>query len=219
MAIDAIIFDLDGVIVDTVPFHYQATKRVADELQVSFTEKDNLHFQGRPREDLVQELTKRGNRFYSSDEKANIGNRKNQYYQELLKGLSEKHIMPGIIPFLTEVKKASIPIALASSSSNARLVLKKLGLTEFFDIIMNPHELTKGKPDPEIFTRACDELQAEYHRSAAIEDGEAGLAAILQTPMFSIGVGEETFLERADWHIYSSRELSLETLQDYMSMR
>ncbi|MYL35355.1 beta-phosphoglucomutase [Pontibacillus yanchengensis] len=213
MKIDAVVFDLDGVIVNTVPYYYKSTKKVADEMGVPFSEEDNLAYQGRPRQDLINALASRSNRSYTYQEKIDLGERKNRYYQEYISSLSEKNIMPGILPFLEEVKQSDIPITLASSSSNARMVLKKLGLTDYFSVIMNPKELIKGKPDPEIFLSAADQLGASYNNCVAIEDGEAGLEAIFSTSMFSVGVGTASFLKQADWHIESTRELSLDTLQ------
>ncbi|KGP72712.1 beta-phosphoglucomutase [Pontibacillus yanchengensis] len=219
MKVEAVVFDLDGVIVNTVPYYYKSTKKVADEMGVPFTEEDNLAYQGRPRLDLIDALANRSDRTYSYQEKIDLGERKNRYYQEYISSLSEKNIMPGILPFLEETKQADIPIALASSSSNARMVLKKLGLTDYFSIIMNPKELKKGKPDPEIFLSAADQLGVKYNQCVAIEDGEAGLEAILATSMFSVGVGTASFLQQADWHIESTRELSLDTLQEKVNIK
>ncbi|WLR41780.1 beta-phosphoglucomutase [Bacillus carboniphilus] len=209
----AVIFDLDGVIVDTIQFYYHSTKRVADELNVPFTEEDNLYFQGRSRLSLMEELVKRSGKHYSHEELVTLGEKRNAYYLEWLEKLDETYLLPGIKEFLQEVKEANLKTGLASSSSNAKFVLDKLNLDSYFDVIVDPKTLIKGKPDPEIFLTAADRLNVPYESCVAIEDGEAGLEGILATPMFSVGIGQAEYLQRARWWIKSSEQLTLASLQ------
>ncbi|MCD5322372.1 MULTISPECIES: beta-phosphoglucomutase [Pontibacillus] len=219
MTCKAVIFDLDGVIVDTVPLYYKATLPVINELGVPFTEADNLAYQGRPRMELIDMIVKRSGKVFTEEEKIELGEWKNRNYQELIAQLTEEDAMPGIYRFIQELSQAGIPMALASASSNAQFVLKQLGLTTFFDVIMDPKSLKKGKPDPEIFETAADRLGVPYENCVAIEDGEAGLEAIRSTPMFSIGVGTAPYLDQADWTIPTTASLTLENVNSQFNRR
>ncbi|WP_445489893.1 beta-phosphoglucomutase [Niallia sp. 03133] len=210
--LEAVIFDFDGVIADTVSYYYESTKRIAEELNVPFSKEDNLRFQGIPRAVLMDELVSRSNLSLSEEEKCELGNRKGDYYKELIADLNEEHMLPGVKAFLKELNAAGIKMAIASSSSNAPFLLERFGVRDLFTCVVDPHGLKKGKPDPEIFLTAADSLGVPYQNCAAVEDGEAGLCGIMQTPMFSIGVGEEAYLQKADWHIKSTSELQLNAL-------
>ncbi|MGP7818307.1 beta-phosphoglucomutase [Niallia sp. 01092] len=210
--LEAVIFDFDGVIADTVSLYYEATKRIAEELNVPFSIEDNLRFQGIPRTVLIEELVSRSNVSLSDEEKILLGNKKSDYYKEMIADFTEEQMLPGMKDFLSELKANGIKLAIASSSSNAPFLLEKFGVRDWFTCIVDPHSLKKGKPDPEIFLTAADLLDVEYKNCAAIEDGEAGLSGIMQTPMFSVGVGEEDYLQKADWHVKSTKELQLESL-------
>ncbi|GKU84423.1 beta-phosphoglucomutase [Niallia sp. NCCP-28] len=208
----AVIFDFDGVIADTVSLYYEATKRLAIEMQVPFTKEDNIRFQGIPRKVLIDELASRGNFSLTEEEKIMLGNKKGEYYKELIADFSDKQMLPGIKGFLSDLKNAGIKMAIASSSSNAPFLLERFGIKEWFNCIVDPHSLEKGKPDPEIFLTAADCLQIDYKNCAAIEDGEAGLKGIMETPMFSVGVGKEEYLKHADWHVKETQNLNLDSL-------
>ncbi|WP_141430586.1 beta-phosphoglucomutase [Bacillus sp. 03113] len=210
--LEAVIFDFDGVIADTVHLYYIATKRIADELQVPFSIEDNLRYQGVPRMVMMQDLKNRNHLEISDEEMARLGNKRNEYYQELIADFSPEQMLPGIFSFLNQLKEAGLKIALASSSSNAPYLLKKLQIYSLFDAIVDPHSLTNGKPDPEIFVKAADAVGVCYENCAAIEDGEAGLSGILKTPMFSVGVGDVPFMKKADWYVKSTQDLCLEGL-------
>ncbi|QST01295.1 beta-phosphoglucomutase [Pontibacillus sp. ALD_SL1] len=213
MTFKAVIFDLDGVIVNTVPLYHKATLPVADKLGISFTEEDNLAYQGRPRMELVQMLVERSNQSFSHEEMIELGEWRNRNYQQLIAQLTEDDLMPGMKAFIQDLANESIPMALASASSNADFVLHQLGLFSYFDVIMDPKALKNGKPHPEIFVTAADRLGVAYKDCVAIEDGEAGLEAILSTQMFSIGVGTSSYLSAADWTISQTSFLTLEKVR------
>lgn len=217
--LEAVIFDFDGVIADTVSLYYEATKRLAIEMQVPFTKEDNIRFQGIPRKMLIDKLASRGNLSLTEEEKTSLGNKKGEYYKELIADFTDKQMLPGIKEFLIDLRNAGIKMAIASSSSNAPFLLERFGVRELFDCIVDPHSLKKGKPDPEIFLTAADCLQVEYKNCAAIEDGEAGLKGIMATPMFSIGVGKEEYLINADWHVTETRELNMKRLLERFQLK
>ncbi|MEI5908308.1 beta-phosphoglucomutase [Bacillus spongiae] len=210
----AVIFDLDGVIVDTVHYYYLSTKKVADEMGVPFTEVDNLRYQGKSRRSLMEELASRSNRSFTNKEIEVFGEKRNVYYQQYISELTDAAIFPGVISFIKDLVEENIKIGLASSSSNAERVLRQLDLTQYFNVIVNPKAIKQAKPDPEIFLTAAKKLNVEPDECVAIEDGEAGLTGILATDMFSIGVGSYPYLQQADWHIYSTKDLSWKELTE-----
>lgn len=217
--LDAVIFDLDGVIADTVPLYYIATKKITDELVVPFTKEDNLVYQGIPRMVLIEDLVKKSGTEFTNEEKIGLGEKKNEYYQELISDIGPDQMLPGIRDFLFELKEKGIKIALASSSSNAPFVLEKLDIIHLFDAIIDPHSLAKGKPDPEIFIRAADRVGAKHENCVVIEDGEAGLSGIWKTSMFSIGVGTESYHYHADWQVASTKELNVKDLISHFQQK
>ncbi|MEK4905676.1 beta-phosphoglucomutase [Niallia circulans] len=217
--LQAVIFDFDGVIADTVPLYYEATKKMALEIGVSFTREDNLRYQGVPRKVLIDDLVAQTDKVFTDKEKEILGNRKSDYYKALIAEFTVENMLPGMYEFLKELREMGIKFGIASSSSNAPFLLERFGIRDWFDCIVDPHSLKKGKPDPEIFLTAADCLGIDYHECAAIEDGQAGLSGILQTPMFSVGIGQGDVFAKADWQVASTRELSAKTLLEKFNNR
>ncbi|MEH7344343.1 beta-phosphoglucomutase [Bacillus sp. JJ1532] len=210
--LQAVIFDMDGVIVDTFELYYLANKKIAEQLSVPFSRTDNEEFRGIRRMDIIESLAKRAKSNLSMQEKINLAKEKNKYYQELIESLDERSILPGMKDFITQLKKRNIKLAIASSSTNCITVLKKIGLIHFFDCIVDPSTIIKGKPNPEIFIKAAETLEIPHQNCVAIEDGEAGMKAIKSTKMFSIGIGNAVIEQEPDWYIDNSTELSVQEL-------
>lgn len=208
----AVIFDMDGVIVDTFELYFKANKAVADRLSLPFTLEDNDEFRGIGRMEIVKNLVARAGKNLSEAEITELANWKNEYYKQLIREIDERAILPGMKKFIQELKENNIKMAIASSSTNAKTVLKNIGLIDYFDFIVDPTTLKKGKPDPEIFLKAVEALKLETTDCAGIEDGVAGLQAINQTKMFSIAVGEAVANEPADWHVTNTSEVTYEAL-------
>jgi beta-phosphoglucomutase len=212
--LEAVIFDLDGVIADTVELYYLAGKRLADEVGVEFDRDLNQRLQGLNRYIGVEMMLGDKLKDYSKEQIRLLGDQKSDYYRELIGTLSVEHLLPGMKELLEELKKAEIKTAIASSSSNAVVVIDKLRINELIDHIVDITKLKKGKPDPEIFVTAAQELQVPEANCVAIEDGEAGLSGILQTDMFAVGVGEHKAMQQADWNVETTKEITLEKLQE-----
>ncbi|WP_280771014.1 beta-phosphoglucomutase [Salipaludibacillus daqingensis] len=208
----AVIFDLDGVLANTVEFHYLSTKKVADVLNVPFTREMNQQFQGMNRNHLIKHLLKHTEKPFSDKDIKTYGTLKNKTYQNLIQTLKPEDVLPGMMTFLLDLKNQNIQTAIASSSSNAKTVLEKLEIVSFFDTIVPAASITKMKPDPEIFLRAADDLHVPYNECVAIEDSEAGMQAIQATTMFSVGIGSDPLVKTADWHVYKTEDLTLTTL-------
>lgn len=209
---EALIFDLDGVIVDTINLYYQANKMIADETGVHFTHDWNQQIQGISCYETVKQIVRQSDKFYSEEEMHALAEKKNRHYQVLIETLDEKAILPGIFQLIKEAKAAETKLAIASSSSNAMHVLEKIGLQSYFDKVVTSRDVTRGKPDPEIFLTAAKEIGTHPKNCVAIEDGIAGLTAIKQTDMFSIGVGLHEGMEQADWQVASTHELTFKSV-------
>ncbi|WP_416150581.1 beta-phosphoglucomutase [Salipaludibacillus sp. HK11] len=208
----AIIFDLDGVLADTVEFHYLSTKQVAEKLNVPFTREMNQKFQGMNRKHLIKSLLNQSNETYTDEDVEQLGNLKNQWYKHYIQKITPANILPGMADLLMEINNEKIPMAIASSSSNARAVLEHLEIIHLFQIIVPSASVTHMKPNPEIFLKAADQLHVDYKDCVAIEDSEAGMQAIKSTSMFSVGVGNDPAVRTADWHVSSTKEISLKKL-------
>ncbi|WP_461201582.1 beta-phosphoglucomutase [Anoxybacillus sp. TBDG-1] len=211
--IEGVIFDLDGVIADTVELYYIATKRVADEIGVPFDRQLNQKLQGMSRQAMVEALLGETAHEWTEEEKRALGDRRGQYYRELIEQLSPSDVLPGMIDLLRDIQRDGVPMALASSSSNARIVVERLGVRSFFDVIVDVKTIARMKPDPEIFLTAATQLCVDPSHCVAIEDGEAGMKAIKQTNMFSVGIGVHLASLSPDWLVQRTTQLTWDELK------
>ncbi|WP_124979390.1 beta-phosphoglucomutase [Nonlabens xiamenensis] len=194
----AFIFDLDGVIVDTAKFHFVAWQRLAASLDINFTEKENEQLKGVSRVNSLKKILEWGDKQISEDLFQSKMAQKNQEYLELIKTLSTDDILPGVHDFLIKLRQSGQPIALGSASKNARPILEKLGIMNLFDVIVDGTDVTKAKPDPEVFLSACGQLQMQASESVVFEDSLAGIQAANSAGMISIGLGDPQILKEAD---------------------
>ena len=130
-----IIFDLDGVICHTDKYHYMAWKNLADSIGIYFDEQINNRLRGVSRMESLEIILERSNKAYSDKEKEEFANKKNEMSQELLNKMSENDLDKKVKETLDILKERGYKTAIASSSKNARLILSKLNLIDFFDII------------------------------------------------------------------------------------
>ena len=210
--LEAVIFDLDGVLVDTASFHYECWKAVADEEGIAVDPSVNERLKGVDRMTSLDIVLERASRPYSADERAALAARKNRLYFERIERLTPEALLPGIESFLTEIKAAGLKTAIASASRNAPLVVERLGIGAYFDAIVDVGRIAKGKPDPEIFMAAAEALGVPYRNCAGVEDAEAGVAAIKAAGMFAVGVGTPERMRGADWIVEGTASLRAEEL-------
>jgi beta-phosphoglucomutase len=193
--IEAVIFDLDGVITSTVDFHYLSWQRLTQEEGIPFDAGIHEGILGLNREDSLRYLW--GDRQITDEQKRDLLQRKNDYYLELIDGLNAEHLLPGIDNLLHDLQAANIKIGLGSSSKNAEIVLQKLGVIHFFDRLADGYSVTKAKPAPDIFLHAANLLAVPPDRCLAIEDAAAGVQAALAAKMWVLGVGPYERLHHA----------------------
>lgn len=208
----AVLFDLDGVIVDTAKFHFQAWKELANELGFTFTEADNERLKGVSRMDSLNILLEIGQIELSELEKKHLATKKNKRYIELISTMDEKEILPGVQYFLNVLKKEKIPFALGSASKNAPRILREIGLYDQFDVIIDGNAVTKAKPSPEVFLLGARQLSVDTQDCVVFEDAQSGIEAGKRAGMKVVGVGDKNVLHGADDYIVSMKEMSIERM-------
>lgn len=198
MATQAVIFDLDGVIVSTDEFHYQAWLQIASEEGIPFDRSVNEALRGVSRMESLEIILRNTDKLYSQQQKESIAERKNSVYRKLLEQLSPSHILPGVLPLLDALKAAGIKTAIGSSSKNAKTILNKINLQHAFDAIADGTDIQNSKPHPEVFLIAANRLGVEPSSCLVVEDAEAGIDAAAAANMRSLAVGTAARYEKAD---------------------
>jgi len=192
------IFDLDGVIVDTARYHYQAWHRLAKGLGFEFTENHNERLKGVSRMVSLDILLEVGDISLTDPEKQILAAQKNAWYLEYVGKMTPADILPGAGEFLSLLRSAGIRIALGTASKNARIILRQIGLSEAFDSIVDGNRVTHAKPDPEVFLIAAEDMNLYPADCLVFEDAIAGVEAAHNAGMKCIGVGKPQILVKAD---------------------
>ncbi|MCK0191054.1 beta-phosphoglucomutase [Arenibacter sp. F20364] len=191
------IFDLDGVIVDTAKYHYLAWRKLANELGFEFTIEQNELFKGVSRKRCLEILLEIGKIKASQEQFNGWLVEKNEDYLSLIEKMDASEILPDVQRVLKFLKKQKMPIALGSASKNARPILEKVKLMDYFDAIVDGTQVTKAKPDPEVFLLAAAQMGVNPKECVVFEDAVAGIEAANNAGMLSIGIGEEKVLSEA----------------------
>lgn len=210
----ACIFDLDGVIVDTVPAHYVAWKAMADELNIPFTEEDNEHLKGLSRDESMHKILELGNVTKTEDEINHYTTKKNNIYVEIISKMTPKDILPGVVDFIQLLKDNGVATAIGSSSKNTPTILKAVGLDTTFDAVVDGNQVTHSKPDPEVFLKGAAKLNLKPEECVVLEDAISGVEAAKRGGMKCIGVGEPDVLKEADVIVPDLTKLNLEILRN-----
>lgn len=204
--IEAVIFDLDGVLVTTDVLHFKAWKALAEELGITnFTKEDNARQRGVSRMASLEVVLEKGDKTYTDEEKIAFAEKKNANYVESLSELSEKDVLPGVEKFIAFLKSKNIKTAVGSASKNAPLILDKTKILDKFDAIASGLDTTKSKPDPEVFLVAAKKLSVNPEACLVVEDSDAGIEAAKRGGMYALAVGEAMNNPQAD---YSSESLA-----------
>lgn len=194
----AAIFDLDGVLVDTAKYHYLAWKRLANELGFDFTETDNERLKGVSRVRSLEILLEIGGLTLDAEAKAQLAARKNEWYVDYIRQMDASEILPGAAEYLQRIREKGIKTALGSASKNAPLILKRLGISSLFDVIVDGNVVSKAKPDPEVFLCAANQLGISPASCIVFEDAEAGVEAARRAGMRTVGIGKPDVLRDVD---------------------
>ncbi len=205
--ITAFIFDLDGVIVFTDQFHYQAWKKMADRMGIHFDEAINNRLRGVSRMESLEIILENYNGVLSLEEKNALAEEKNTSYRELLHTMTPGDVSQDVRRTLEELRGRGYKLAIGSSSKNARFILEKVGLLDFFDAISDGTNITNSKPDPEVFVKAAEYLGESPQSCIVVEDAYAGVDAAKAGGMAAAAMGDAASYEKADYVLQSFSDL------------
>ena len=195
------IFDLDGVVVDTRPYHLKAWQRLAHELGVEIDAHTNEILRGLSRMQGIEKIMEWGNLYASDAEKMFWADRKNQWYIEFIAQMSPDEVLPGVMDFLANLKRHNCPTALVSSSANAKKVLISTGLDPYFDVVIDGNISKKSKPAPDCFLIAAYELGLSPKSCIVFDDAPVGIMAAERGGFATVAVGMHRAICNANWEI------------------
>ncbi|MBN8652707.1 MAG: beta-phosphoglucomutase [Cytophagales bacterium] len=210
--IEAVIFDLDGVIVDTAHYHYIAWKRLASEFGITLTLQHNELLKGVSRMRSLEIVLELGNIQLPEAEKEALADKKNKWFIEYIESIRPEEIFAGVPAMLANCRKQQLKVALASSSKNAPRVIELLGVANLFDTMVDGTMITHSKPDPEIFLLAAKKLNVTPAKCLVFEDAEAGVEAALAAGMKCVGVGSPEQLGKANIIVKQTADFDLNSL-------
>ncbi len=209
MSAHAVIFDLDGVLVTTDELHYRAWKAMADREGIPFDRQVNHRLRGVGRMESLAIILERSPRAYGAGERERLADDKNAIYRASLERIGAKELLPGAVETLDGLEAMEVPYAVASSSKNARLILQRTGLLARLSVIVDGNDITRSKPDPQVFLLAAERLGVEPGQCVVVEDAGSGVEAGLAAGMRVVGVGPRERVGRAHRVVGSLREISV----------
>jgi beta-phosphoglucomutase len=212
--IQAVIFDLDGVIVDTAHYHFIAWQRLAKELGINFTEKENEQLKGVSRMRSLEIILEHGNLHLTRGEMEELADKKNQWFVQYINAMKADEIFPGVKELIKHIRTAGIKVALASSSKNADTVIDLLKIRDLFDAIVDGTMITHTKPDPEIFLLAAKKVNIPTNQCLVFEDAEAGIEAAVAAGMKCVGVGSVEQLHRANFIVAKTADFTIQKIKN-----
>lgn len=208
MKFKAVIFDLDGVICSTDEYHYLAWKALAERLGIAdFGRADNAKQRGVSRMESLEVVLAKGKRTYSAEEKLRLADEKNENYKSMLKNMSPTDLSDEVKHTLGSLKAAGVQIAIGSSSKNTPLILSRLGLSEAFDAVSDGNNITKSKPDPEVFLKAAEMLGQNPADCLVVEDALSGVEAGRRGGFTVAAVGDASRCKAADYNMQTFSDL------------
>ena len=190
MGLRGIIFDLDGVIVSTDEQHYLGWKALADRLGIPFTREVNSRFRGVSRMACMNILEELGGKHYTDSEKIAYADWKNEYYRELLDQMSPADLSQEVRSTLDALRARGLKLAVGSSSKNAKFILQRIGLSDYFDAVSDGTNISRSKPDPEVFLKAAEYLGLAPSDCLVVEDAVSGVEAAHAGGMKAATVGD-----------------------------
>lgn len=211
------IFDLDGVIVDTAKYHYLAWKKLANNLNIDFTHEHNELLKGVSRVRSLEIILGLGNVEASDEQKNEWLVQKNKEYLEYIDKMDDSEILPGVMKVLNFLKENNQPIILGSASKNARPILEKVNILNYFDDIVDGNDVSNAKPDPEVFIVGAKKANQTNENSIVFEDSVAGIEAANVAGMTSIGIGEDSVLNEAKYNFNNFTEISTDFLVELIN--
>lgn len=213
------IFDLDGVIVDTAKYHYQAWRSLANELGIDFTMEQNEQLKGVSRVHSLKKILKWGGRTLDPVEFQNKMDQKNANYIEYISGMNTSELLPDVDRVLKYLTNKDQYITLGSASKNARPILDKVKITGLFDAIVDGNDVTEAKPNPEVFLKAAQQTKSNAKDCIVFEDSVAGIQAANIAGMISVGIGDPRILYEAQYNFQNFTVMSNDFLEQLINKK
>lgn len=207
MELNAIIFDLDGVICFTDEYHYLAWKAMADNIGIPFDREINNRLRGVSRMASLDIILENGKEKYSQTEKEELAEQKNELYKSLLSRISEKDLSDEVKNTLLSLRETGLQLAIGSSSKNTPMILQRLGLEGFFDAVSDGNHITRSKPDPEVFSKAAQMLGVKPEHCLVVEDALSGAEAGHRAGMKVACLGDASKAKAGDFNMDSFKDL------------
>ncbi|MDD7641224.1 MAG: beta-phosphoglucomutase [bacterium] len=204
---NAVIFDLDGVICFTDQYHYLAWKEMADEIGVYFDETINNRLRGVSRMDSLNIILEKSDKAYTHEQKEALAAKKNAIYVKLLEQMSPADLSDEVKTTLDALRAKGLKLAIGSSSKNTKMILKQIGLGDYFDAISDGTNIVNSKPDPEVFLKAAEFLSEDPKDCLVVEDALAGIEAAVRGGFKSAGLGEAATHEKVTYPMETFRDL------------
>ncbi len=197
----AVIFDLDGVLCHTDQYHYLAWKKLADELGIQFNEQSNNALRGVGRMQSLEILLGPQSSRFSMDEKKQMAEKKNNLYRSYLSQMTPEDLDNEVYSTLNIIRKRGFKMAVGSSSKNTPLILSRIGLKNFFDAVSDGNNITRPKPDPEVFLAASSMINEEPGCCLVVEDALSGIQAAFAAGMDCAAMGDGTKYHSATYNL------------------
>ena len=217
MKTKAFIFDLDGVIVDTAKYHFLAWQKLAESLGINFSHEHNEQLKGVSRVRSLEIILGLGNVEATQEQKDEWLVQKNEDYLQYIHKMDDSEILPGVMNVLEFLKANNQPIILGSASKNARPILEKVNILNYFDDIVDGNDVSNAKPDPEVFLVGAKKANQTNENAIVFEDSVAGIQAANIAGMTSIGIGEALVLNEADVVFNNFTEITEEFLRELIN--
>lgn len=213
IGVKAVLFDLDGVLTGTSDNHYKAWKQLTKELGYDLPLEFKDKLRGISRTESLNLILNYFGLTYSEEEKSNLTMIKNEYYKTSISNFNEKDLYKGVKKLLDKLKSLDVKIALVSASKNALELIENMKIKDYFNVIVDPESVEKGKPYPDPFLAAAEMLNIPVNNCLGVEDAQAGIDSINSAGMMSLGIGEED-LKGADY-LYSTIEEASDFIIDW----
>jgi len=212
--IHAVIFDMDGVVIDSHPAHREAWHNFLRTLDRDVCDKElDYILDGRKREDILRHFL--GD--LSAEQLRQYGQQKDAFFK---RQICQVRTMPGFVDFLARLRRRRIPLAIATSASARRThsTLERLGLRTHFSAVITANHVTASKPDPAIYRLACESLSVVPAEAVAIEDAYSGVLAAKAAGLHCVGIADPQAEQKliaagADLVLRHFRGLTLEALE------
>ncbi len=213
MALEACLFDLDGVLVDTAKYHFLAWKKLANSLGFDFSEQQNESLKGISRVESLKKILSWGGLEIPQPRQDELASLKNTWYVDMIAHIRREDLLPGVVELLNELRSNHVKIALGSASKNAKLILDNTGITPYFDAFVDGNLVSESKPDPAVFLKGAELLGVMPSACVVFEDAVAGVEAALRGNMKAIGIGDPRELAKAHLVVNDLTHIDLKSIQ------